>query len=133
MRRGFDEAIFLNQRGEVAEGSGENLFVVKGGTIVTNDVDASVLPGITRATVLELAAMLGIPSRVAPITVEDLRAADELFFTGTAVEVTPIRDLEGQAIGDGRPGPVTSRLQQAYFDVVHGRDGRYRHWLTRPA
>jgi len=133
MRRGFDEAIFLNQRGEVAEGSGENLFVVQGGTIVTNDVAASVLPGITRATVLELAEMLGIPSRVAPITVEDLRSADELFFTGTAVEVTPIRDLDGQAIGDGRPGPVTSRLQQAYFDVVHGRDARYRHWLTRPA
>ena len=130
LRRGFDEAIFLNQRGEVAEGSGENLFVVRGGTIVTNDVDASVLPGITRATVLELAAALGIPSRVAPITLEDLRTADELFFTGTAVEVTPILDVDGHAVGDGRRGPVTSRLQQAYFDVVHGRDPRYRHWLS---
>lgn len=130
LRRGFDEAIFLNQRGEVAEGSGENLFLVQGDTIVTNDEDAGVLPGITRASVLELAAALGIPSRVAPITVDDLRSADELFFTGTAVEVSPIRDLDGQPVGDGRPGPVTSRIQQAFFDVVHGRDPRYRHWLS---
>lgn len=130
LRRGFDEAIFLNQRGEVAEGSGENLFLVQGDTIVTNDEDAGVLPGITRASVLELAAALGIPSRIAPITLEDLRSADELFFTGTAVEVSPIRDLDGQPVGDGRPGPVTTRIQQAFFDVVHGRDARYRHWLS---
>ena len=130
LRRGFDEAIFLNQRGEVAEGSGENLFLVQGDTIVTNDEDAGVLPGITRASVLELAAALGIPSRVAPITIDDLRSADELFFTGTAVEVSPIRDVDGQAVGDGRPGPVTTRIQKAFFDVVHGRDARYRHWLS---
>ena len=130
LRRGFDEAIFLNQRGEVAEGSGENLFLVQGDTIVTNDEDAGVLPGITRASVLEIAAALGIPSRIAPITIEDLRSADELFFTGTAVEVTPIRDVDGQPVGDGRPGPITLRIQQAYFDVVHGRDARYRHWLA---
>jgi branched-chain amino acid aminotransferase len=130
LRRGFDEAIFLNQRGEVAEGSGENLFLVQGDTIVTNDEDAGVLPGITRASVLEIAAALGIPSRIAPITVEDLRSADELFFTGTAVEVTSIRDVDGQAVGDGRPGPITLRIQKAYFDVVHGRDPRYRHWLS---
>jgi|SRR5829696_2136382 len=130
LRRGFDEAIFLNQRGEVSEGSGENLFLVRDGTLITNDVDASVLPGITRATVLELAAALGIPTRVVPITVDDLREADELFFTGTAVEVTPIVDVDGRAVRDGRRGPVTSRLQQAYFDVVHGRDDRYRHWLS---
>jgi branched-chain amino acid aminotransferase len=130
LRRGFDEAIFLNQHGQVAEGSGENLFVVRDGAIVTNDVEASVLPGITRATVLEIASALGIPSRVAPITREDLRTADELFFTGTAVEVTPIIDVDGQPVGAGARGPVTSRLQQAYFDIVHGRDPRYRHWLS---
>jgi branched-chain amino acid aminotransferase len=130
LRRGFDEAIFLNQRGDVAEGSGENLFLVRGDTIVTNAADAAVLMGITRASVLELAQTLGIPAIVAPITVEDLRAADELFFTGTAVEVTPIRDLEGVPVGDGGPGPVTLRLQQAFFDIVHGRDARFRRWLT---
>ena len=130
LRRGFDEAIFLNQRGEVAEGSGENLFLVQGDGIVTNGEDAGVLPGITRASVLEIAAALGIPSRVAPISIEDLKSADELFFTGTAVEVTPIRDVDGQPVGNGRPGPVTMRIQQAYFDVVHGRDPRYRHWLS---
>jgi branched-chain amino acid aminotransferase len=130
MRRGFDEAIFLNQRGEVAEGSGENLFLVRDGLLVTNDVDAGVLLGITRASVIELAGRLGIPTRVAPITVEDLRSADELFFTGTAVEVTPIKEVDGQPVTDGRPGPITTRLQKAFFDVVHGRDPAYRHWLA---
>jgi branched-chain amino acid aminotransferase len=130
MRRGFDEAIFLNQRGEVAEGSGENLFLVRDGAIVTNDEDAGVLMGITRASVLELAGVLGIQSRVAPITIDDLRAADELFFTGTAVEVTPIRELDGHPIHGGSRGPVTTRIQQAFLDVVRGRDPRFRHWLA---
>ena len=130
LRRGFDEAIFLNQRGEVAEGSGENLFLVQGDAIVTNGVEADVLPGITRASVLELAAALGIPTRVGPISVEDLTSADELFFTGTAVEVTPIREVDGRPVGSGKPGPVTLRLQQAFFDVVHGRDPRFRQWLS---
>lgn len=130
MRRGFDEAIFLNQQGDVAEGSGENLFLVRAGGLVTNDADAGVLPGITRASVLELAATLGIPARIAPITIEDLRAADELFFTGTAVEVTPIKELDGHPVGDGSRGPVTTRVQQAFVDVIRGRDPRFRHWLA---
>ena len=130
LRRGFDEAIFLNQRGEVAEGSGENLFLVKGDAIITNGEEAGVLPGITRASVLELASTLGIPSRVAPISIADLTSADELFFTGTAAEVTPIVDVDGRPVGAGTPGPVTLRLQQAFFDVVHGRDPRFRHWLS---
>jgi branched-chain amino acid aminotransferase len=130
MRRGFDEAIFLNQQGEVAEGSGENLFVVRDGAIVTNDADAGVLLGITRASVLELAGMLGIPARIAPITIDDLRSADELFFTGTAVEVTPIKELDGHPVGHGSRGPVTTRIQQAFLNVVQGRDPRYRHWLA---
>ena len=129
-RRGFDEALFLNQGGEVAEGSGENLFVVKDGALHTNDAQAGALMGITRASVLEIAAALEIEHRIAPITVDDLRAADELFFTGTAVEVTPIRDLDGTAVADGKPGPITTRIQQAFFDVVQGRDARWRDWLT---
>lgn len=130
LRRGFDEAIFLNQRGEVAEGSGENLFLVQGDTIVTNGEEAGVLPGITRASVLELASTLGIPSRVASISIDDLTSADELFFTGTAAEVTPVVNVDGRPVSGGTPGPLTLRLQQAYFDVVHGRDARFRHWLS---
>ncbi|HET7697109.1 MAG TPA: branched-chain amino acid transaminase [Vicinamibacterales bacterium] len=130
LRRGFDEAIFLNQRGEVAEGSGENLFLVKDGAILTNGEEAGVLPGITRASVLEIAATLGIPARVAPISVADLSAADELFFTGTAAEVTPIVDVDGRAVSGGTPGPITLRLQESFFDVVHGRDPRFTRWLA---
>ena len=121
---------FLNQRGEVAEGSGENLFLVKDGGLTTNDEEAGVLMGITRASVIELAGTLGIPVRVAPITVDDMRGADELFFTGTAVEVTPIKELDGDPVAGGLRGPVTTRLQQAFLDIVKGRDPRYRHWLA---
>src|SRR5919198_999586 len=109
-RRGFDEAILLNAKGEIAEGSGENLFVVKNGTLVTNDKDDSILMGITRASILDLARDLKIPTRVAPISVNDLMTADELFFSGTAVEVTPVREVDGTVIGDGKPGPITKRL-----------------------
>ena len=129
-RRGFDEALLLNSQGQVAEGSGENLFVVKQGAITTNDKDASILMGVTRASVLEIARDLGIEARVAPISVEDVLGADELFFTGTAVEVTPIKDLDGQPVNGGLRGPVTTRVQQAFLDVVKGRDPRYRHWLA---
>jgi branched-chain amino acid aminotransferase len=130
LRRGFDEAIFLNQRGEVAEGSGENLFVIKDGAIVTNGEEADILPGITRASVLELASTLGIASQVRALSIADLTSADELFFTGTAAEVTPVVNVDGRAVGSGTPGPITLRLQQAFFDVVHGRDPRFRRWLA---
>jgi branched-chain amino acid aminotransferase len=130
LRRGFDEAIFLNQRGEVAEGSGENLFVIKDGAIVTNGEEADILPGITRASVLELASTLGIASQVRALSIADLTSADELFFTGTAAEVTPVVNVDGRAVGSGTPGPLTLRLQQAFFDVVHGRDPRFRRWLA---
>jgi branched-chain amino acid aminotransferase len=131
MRNGFEEAILLNNKGDVAEGSGANLFVVKGGTLITNDVDASILPGITRDSVLRIARDLGVPVDVRPISVADVRNADELFFSGTAVEVMPIRQVDDRIIGDGAPGQLTRRLRAAFQDAVHGREPRYHHWLAR--
>jgi len=129
-RRGFDEALLLNSQGMVAEGSGENLFVVKHGGIITNDKDASILMGITRASVLELAKDLGIEATVAPISVEDVLGADELFFTGTAVEVTAIREVDGRVMSGGKPGPITRRIQDTYNQAVRGQLPQYRHWLS---
>jgi len=129
-RRGFDEALLLNSQGLVAEGSGENLFVVKDGGIVTNDKDASILMGVTRASVLEIAADLGIGAAVAPISVEDVLGADELFFTGTAVEVTAIREVDGRVISGGKPGPVTRRIQDTFNQAVRGQLPQYRRWLS---
>jgi branched-chain amino acid aminotransferase len=129
-RRGFDEALLLNSQGLVAEGSGENLFVVKAGAIVTNDKDASILMGVTRASVLEIAADLGIAAKVAPISVEDVLGADELFFTGTAVEVTAIREVDGRVISGGQPGPLTRRIQDTFNQAVRGQLPQYRRWLS---
>jgi branched-chain amino acid aminotransferase len=130
IRRGYDEALLLNTRGDVAEGSGENLFVVKNGSIVTNDIDASILLGITRDSVLTIARDLGIPVTVRPISLADVQTADELFFSGTAVEVTPIKEVDGRVYGDGAPGPITKRIQRTFFDAVHGRLPQYRSWLS---
>ena len=129
-RRGFDEALLLNAQGLVAEGSGENLFVVRQGTLVTNDKDASILMGVTRASILEIAKDLGIEARVAPISVEDVLGADELFFTGTAVEVTAIREVDGRQISGGKPGPVTRRIQETFNQAVRGQLPQYRRWLS---
>ena len=129
-RRGFDEALLLNSKGMVAEGSGENLFVVKNGAIQTNDRDASILMGVTRASVLEIARDLGIPSSVADISVDDLKQAEELFFSGTAVEVTAIREVDGHVVGDGKPGPITRRIQETFNQAVRGELPQYRRWLT---
>jgi branched-chain amino acid aminotransferase len=129
-RRGFDEALLLNSQGLVAEGSGENLFVVKDGAIVTNDKDASILMGVTRASVLEIAKDLGIDARVAPISVEDVLGADELFFTGTAVEVTAIREVDGREMSGGKPGPITRRIQETFNQAVRGQLPQYRRWLS---
>jgi branched-chain amino acid aminotransferase len=129
--RGFAEALLLNQEGFVAEGSGENLFLVKDGVLITNDVSASILPGITRDSVLELARDAGVPTRIEPrIRLEDVRGADEAFFTGTAAEVTPIRELDDRPIGAGRPGPITTGLQERYFAAVHGQIPERLDWLT---
>jgi len=129
-RRGFDEALLLNTQGLIAEGSGENLFVVKNGAAITNDRDASILMGVTRASVLEIAKDLGIETRVAPISVEDVLGADELFFTGTAVEVTRIREVDGRTIGDGKLGPITRRIQDTFNQAVRGQLPQYRKWLS---
>jgi branched-chain amino acid aminotransferase len=126
--RGFDEAILLNDRGDVAEGTGENVFVVKDGRLLTNDRSADVLHGITRASVMDLAADLGIPVDVGPISVDDMHAADELFFTGTAAEVTPIACVDDHVYDLHRP--ITIRLRDAYARAVAGDDPNHRQWVT---
>jgi branched-chain amino acid aminotransferase len=128
--KGFEEAILLDRAGNVAEGSGENLFVVKNGALATPGIDSSILPGITRDSVMALAADLGIACEVRNVTRGELIGADELFFTGTAAEVTPIREVDGYAIGGGSRGPVTTRLQQAFFRAVRGGDPSKQAWLT---
>lgn len=133
MRRGFDDAIMLNSKGDVAEGSGANLFVVRDGTLITNDASASIVLGITRDSVLTIARDLGLPVVVRPIVVDDLSAADELFFCGTAVEVTPIKELDERVIGGGKPGPITRRIQRVFNDAVHGNLPQYRQWLAYAA
>jgi branched-chain amino acid aminotransferase len=129
-KRGFDEAILLNQRGEVSEGSGENIFVVKNGRLLTNGIDADILMGVTRDSILQIASDLQIPTRVDTLSVDDLMTADELFFSGTAVEVTAIREVDGTTIGAGKPGPITLRLQQVFNDAVRGKRPEYKKWLA---
>lgn len=126
---GADEALLLDAQGYVAEGSGENIFVVKDGVIYTPML-TSCLNGITRNTIFTLAAELGYEVREKLLTRDEVYIADEAFFTGTAAEVTPIRELDGRIIGAGRRGPITTLLQQKYFDVVHGRSAAHREWLT---
>ncbi len=126
---GCDEALLLDTEGYVSEGSGENIFLVRDGVLCTPDI-TSALDGITRATVMQLAADLGFKVVEKRITRDEVYIADEAFFTGTAAEVTPIRELDGRRIGAGRRGPVTEKLQALYFDVVHGRNDKYRDWLT---
>ena len=127
---GYDEALLLDVNGYVAEGAGENLFIVKDGVLYEPMVTSGLM-GITRLTVIQLAADLGIPFREKLMTRDDVYLADEAFFTGTAAEVTPVRELDDRTIGEGHRGPVTKRLQDAFFDIVNGRNPKYAHWLTR--
>ena len=127
---GYDEAILLDTEGFLAEGSGENIFLVKNGVLCEPEI-ASALTGITRSTIHALAADLGIPLQTKRLTRDDLYIADEAFFTGTAAEVTPIREVDRRQIGQGSRGPITEKLQQAYFDLVNGRNAKYDHWLAR--
>ena len=126
---GYDEALLLDVDGFVAEGAGENLFIVKDGVIYEPEM-ASALIGITRATILTLAKELGIPVVARRLTRDDIYIADEAFFTGTAAEVTPIRELDNRTIGAGTRGPVTAKLQSLFFDVVNGRVPEHAGWLT---
>jgi branched-chain amino acid aminotransferase len=129
-RDGYDEALLLDTQGFVAEGAGENLFIVKDGQVYEPEM-VSGLTGITRATVIELARDLGYPVTAKPMTRDDVYLADEAFFTGTAAEVTPIRELDGRVLGAGRRGPVTEKIQNLFFEVVNGRATKYQSWLTR--
>ncbi|MEJ2327059.1 MAG: branched-chain amino acid transaminase [Chromatiaceae bacterium] len=126
---GYDEALLLDAEGYVMEGSGENIFIVREGVLYTPDL-TSALDGITRKTVIALASELGIPVVEKRITRDEVYIADEAFFTGTAAEVTPIRELDGRTIGSGTRGPITEKLQAKYFDVVHGRSPVHEEWLT---
>ena len=126
---GYDEAIMLDTSGLVSECTGENIFVVRGGAIRTPPL-ATVLDGITRDTLIMLAADRGYEVIEAPITRDDLYVADEIFLTGTAAEVTPIREVDHRRVGPGKRGPIAEELQAAFFDVVSGRDARHADWLT---
>jgi len=126
---GYDEGLLLDVDGFVAEGSGENLFMVKDGNIYEPEL-TSALVGITRRSVITLAEEMGYTVGARRITRDDLYIADEAFFTGTAAEVTPIREVDGRTIGSGETGPVTARLQKSFFDVVTGKSETYRDWLT---
>jgi len=126
---GYDEALLLDTMGFVAEGAGENLFVVKNGVIYEPQITSG-LCGITRETVMKLAGDLGYQVVSKPITRDDIYIADEAFFTGTAAEVTPIRELDNRVIGEGKRGPVTTRLQARFFDLVNGRLPEYADWLA---
>jgi branched-chain amino acid aminotransferase len=126
-RAGYDEAILLTQDGYVADGSGENIFVVKNGVLYTPDLSASILPGITRDAVIQIAQDLGHRVVEKNLIRTDLYLADEVFMCGTAAEVTPIREIDDHLIGP--PGPVTVEIQQAYLDTVHGRSERWTQWL----
>ncbi len=128
---GYDEAILLDSSGYVSEGSGENLFIVKRGVLHTPDLSSSILEGITRDTILTLAREEGIPVQEGRITRDQLWLADEAFFTGTAAEVTPIREVDNRAIGEGTVGPITKRLQERFFDIVRGSDTSHAEWLTK--
>jgi len=127
---GYDEALLLDTEGYVSEGAGENVFIVKSGKIYTPDL-ASCLDGITRDSVVTIARDLGIEVIEKRMTRDEVYCADEAFFTGTAAEVTPIRELDGRTIGEGSRGPVTEKIQSMFFDIVGGKATKYNHWFTR--
>jgi len=128
---GYDEALLLDSSGFVSEGAGENVFVVKGGVVYTPDLSAGALNGITRNTILHICKDLDIEVVQKRITRDEVYIADEAFFTGTAAEVTPIRELDRIEIGSGSRGPITEKIQSAFFDIVNGRNPKYAHWLTK--
>jgi branched-chain amino acid aminotransferase len=127
---GYDEGLLLDVDGFVAEGAGENLFMIKGDRIIEPELNSALI-GITRDSVIQLASDLGYKVEAKRITRDDLYIADEVFFTGTAAEVTPVREVDGRVVGAGKRGPLTEKLQSMFFDVVNGRSEKYRHWLHK--
>lgn len=125
--RGFDEALLLDAGGDIAEGAGENLFVVRDGVVTTNDERHSILMGITRDSVMTIARDLGFEVATRTLTLDDLLMSDEAFLTGTAAEITPVAEVDGVFINDGRPGPITRAIQRTFFSATSGR--AYRNWL----
>jgi branched-chain amino acid aminotransferase len=130
MKKGFDDALMLDAYGFLAGGANSNLFIVRKGQLITNDEHHSIMMGITRDTVLKIAMDLGLDVQTRVLQVEDLQLADEAFLTGTAVEVTPIREVDGSPVGGGLPGPITRQIQQAFFDATVARNPRYKGWLS---
>ena len=130
LRNGYQEAIALGPDGMLSEGSGQNVFVVEGGALYTPPIDGTLLPGITRETVMTLAKDAGIPVHVQALTREVLYTCDELFICGTATEVTPVRSVDKLPVGDGKVGPITKQLQQRFLDIVNGRAQDVHRWLT---
>ena len=128
---GYDEALLLDAAGFVSEGSGENVFIIKNGVVYTPDLSAGALNGITRNTVFHICQDLGLEVVQKRITRDEIYIADEAFFTGTAAEVTPIRELDRIQLGEGSRGPITEKIQTAFFDIVNGRNPKYAHWLTK--
>jgi branched-chain amino acid aminotransferase len=128
---GYDEALLLDSAGFVSEGAGENIFVIKNGVVYTPDLSAGALNGITRNTIFAICRDLGVQLVEKRITRDEVYIADEAFFTGTAAEVTPIRELDRITLGRGERGPVTERIQSAFFDIVNGRNPKYAEWLTK--
>ncbi|MFZ6008326.1 MAG: branched-chain amino acid transaminase [Nitrospirota bacterium] len=126
---GYDEALLLDTEGYISEGSGENIFIVRNGVLKTTPL-TSILEGITRGSIITIAKDLKIEVREDRFTRDEVYIADEAFFTGTAAEVTPIRELDGRAIGDGKRGKITKKLQSIFFDIVKGRNKKYNSWLT---
>jgi len=126
---GFDEAIMLDTEGYISEASGENIFILRNNVIKTTPL-TSILPGITRSSVITIAKDMGFEVREERFTRDELYIADEVFFTGTAAEVTPVREVDGRNIGEGKPGPVTLRIQKKFFEVARGMHKEYSHWLT---
>ncbi len=127
---GYDEALLLDTEGYVSEGSGENVFIVRDGVLKTTPL-TSILEGITRDSVVAIAGNLGIPIHEERFTRDEIYISDEAFFTGTAAEVTPIRELDGRTVGSGKPGKITKKIQSVFFDIVKGKNGKYKSWLTR--
>jgi branched-chain amino acid aminotransferase len=130
IKSGFEEALMLDPQGYVAEASGENIFLVKHGVVRTPSTSGSILAGITRDTTIQLLREQGVEVREEPIARDELYIADEVFLTGTAAEITPVREIDHRKIGRGEAGPVTRRLQEAYFSVVKGADAKHDHWLS---